>query len=208
MTEPQRPPKELRRSGREVWTAVVEHLDLDRHEMQVLLETCRTADRLDALAADIEQRGTLLPVMGSLGAPFAIMFSLPLALVGAVGALAVTHRALGLPALFGLLMLVGIVVSNGIVLIDFVQQLRRRGMSPREALLEGGRLRLRPVLMTAAATIVALAPMSLGLTEGAIIAAELATVVIGGLLTSTLMTLVVVPVVYTFITRAGPRRAG
>lgn len=147
-------------------------------------------------------------VMGSLGAPFAIMFSLPLALVGAVGALAVTHRALGLPALFGLLMLVGIVVSNGIVLIDFVQQLRRRGMSPREALLEGGRLRLRPVLMTAAATIVALVPMSLGLTEGAIIAAELATVVIGGLLTSTLMTLVVVPVVYTFLTRAGPRRSG
>ncbi|HAF09322.1 MAG TPA: hypothetical protein DCK98_04475 [Chloroflexi bacterium] len=69
-----------------------------------------------------------------------------------------------------------------------------RGMSPREALLEGGRLRLRPVLMTAAATIVALVPMALGLTEGAIIAAELATVVIGGLLTSTLLTLVVMPV--------------
>ena len=145
--------------------------------------------------------GVMVLLMGSLAAPFAIMFSLPLALVGAIGALVLTGRALGLPALFGMLMLVGIVVSNGIVLIDFVQQLRRRGLSPGEALLEGGRLRLRPVLMTAAATIVALVPMSLGLTEGAIIAAELATVVIGGLLTSTLLTLVVVPVVYAFLSR-------
>ncbi len=145
-------------------------------------------------------------VMGSLLGPFAIMFSLPLALVGALAALALTGRSLGLPALFGVLMLVGIVVSNGIVLIDFVQQLRERGASPREALLTGGRLRLRPVLMTAAATIVALLPMSFGLTEGAIIAAELATVVIGGLLTSTLLTLVVVPVVYSLLVGRGAAR--
>lgn len=160
-------------------------------------------------------------VMGSLLSPFVIMFSLPLAPIGALAALAVTGRALGLPSLLGLLMLVGIVVTNAIVLIDFVNRLRSRGYSVQEALMEGGRLRLRPVLMTAVTTVLALIPMSLGFTEGAIIASELATVVIGGLLSSTLLTLVVVPVVYsifegwrlrlvgeTAVAPAGPQAAG
>ena len=138
-------------------------------------------------------------VMGSLLSPFVIMFCLPLASIGALAALAITGRALSMPAMFGVLMLVGIVVTNGIVLIDFVNQLRGRGLSVRDALMEGGRLRLRPVLMTAATTILAMIPMSLGFTEGAVIASELATVVIGGLFTSTLLTLVVVPVVYSLV---------
>ena len=136
-------------------------------------------------------------VMGSLLSPFVIMFTLPLASIGALAALAITGRALGISSLFGILMLVGILVTNGIVLIDFVNQLRDQGYGIYEALMEGGRLRLRPVLMTAVTTILALTPLSLGLTEGAIVAAELATVVIGGLITSTLLTLVVVPVVYS-----------
>jgi len=138
-------------------------------------------------------------VMGSLLSPFVIMFTLPLASIGALAALALTGRALSMSSLFGVLMLVGIVVTNGIVLIDFVNQLRNRGMTVHEALTEGGRLRLRPVLMTAVTTILAMIPIALGLTEGAIMAAELATVVIGGLFTSTLLTLVVVPVVYSLI---------
>jgi multidrug efflux pump subunit AcrB len=125
------------------------------------------------------------------------MFTLPLASIGALAALALTGRALSMSSLFGVLMLVGIVVTNGIVLIDFVNQLRDRGMSVYDALMEGGRLRLRPVLMTAVTTIIAMIPIALGFTEGAIMAAELATVVIGGLFSSTLLTLVVVPVVYS-----------
>ena len=142
-------------------------------------------------------------VMGSLRNPFVIMFCLPLASIGALSALAVTQRSLGMPSMFGFLMLVGIVVTNGIVLVDFVNQLRARGQSVNEALLEGGRLRVRPVLMTALTTILALIPMSVGLTDGAIIAAELAVVVIGGLLTSTFLTLLVVPVVYNLVNRGG-----
>jgi multidrug efflux pump subunit AcrB len=129
--------------------------------------------------------------------PFTILFSLPLAIIGAAVALWLTGRVVGLPALVGLMMLVGIVVTNAIVLIDRVQANRKkRNMDAEEALVEGGRTRLRPILMTAVATILALTPLALGLTEGALIAAELATVVIGGLFTSTLLTLLIVPVMY------------
>jgi hydrophobic/amphiphilic exporter-1 (mainly G- bacteria), HAE1 family len=138
-------------------------------------------------------------VMGSLVYPFIIMFTLPLTAIGALTALAITGRPLSLAALFGMLMLVGIVVANGIVLIDFINQLRDRNMKLFDALLEGGRLRVRPVLMTAISTILALLPMSLGLTEGAEIAADLSIVVIGGLISATLLTLVVVPVIYSVI---------
>ncbi len=150
-------------------------------------------------AAAIAVYIVMVLVMGSVLSPFVIMFSLPLASIGALAALAITGRALGLPALFGFLMLVGIVVTNGIVLVDFVNQLRARGLSVHAALIEGGRLRVRPVLMTAVTTILALIPMSLGFTEGAIIAADLAVVVMGGLISSTVLTLVVVPVVYSIV---------
>lgn len=136
--------------------------------------------------------------LGNLANPFIILFSLPFVSIGALFALFITGRDLGLPALIGLLMLIGIVVTNAIVLITFVEMLRRRGLSTREAILQGGRSRVRPILMTAFATIFALVPLSLGLTRGGIIIAEeLATVVIGGLFTSTLLTLVVIPVVYS-----------
>jgi len=117
--------------------------------------------------------------------PFTILFSLPLATIGAAVALWLTDRVLGMSALVGMMMLVGIVVTNAIVLIDRVRKNRFvRGMNVYEALMEGGRTRLRPILMTAIAAMLALVPLALGVEEGAIIAAELATVVIGGLFSS------------------------
>lgn len=150
----------------------------------------------------------MVMVMGSLVYPFIIMFTLPLTAIGALSALAITGRPLSLAALFGMLMLVGIVVANGIVLIDFINQLRDRKMTMFDALLEGGRLRVRPVLMTAISTILALFPMSLGLTDGAEIASDLAIVVIGGLISATLLTLVVVPVIYSLIESLRTRLIG
>jgi len=147
--------------------------------------------------------------LGSLMNPFTILFSLPFISIGALLALFITGRDLGLPALMGLLMLIGIVVTNAIVLITFVEMLRGRGLSVREAILQGGRSRVRPILMTAFATIFALIPLSLGISGGGIIIAEeLATVVIGGLLTSTLLTLVVIPVIYSLYADVAVRLRG
>jgi HAE1 family hydrophobic/amphiphilic exporter-1 len=98
-----------------------------------------------------------------------------------------------------MLMLIGIVVTNAIVLLDLVERLRREGMSTHDALIEGGKTRVRPILMTAIATILALIPLAAGFNEGSIIAAELGTVVIGGLFSSTFLTLLVVPVVYSLV---------
>ena len=135
--------------------------------------------------------------LGSLRNPFIIITTLPLALIGVMVALAITGRTLGLPAMMGLLLLIGIVVTNAIVLIAFVEQLRSRGMSVTDALVTGGRVRLRPILMTAMTTSFALLPLAaFSGGEGGIISSELATVVIGGLISSTALTLIVVPVVY------------
>jgi HAE1 family hydrophobic/amphiphilic exporter-1 len=139
----------------------------------------------------------MVTAFGSLLTPFVILLALPLAAVGAFPALLVTGRELGLPAMIGLLMLIGIVVTNAIVLLEFVERLRKEGRSTYEALIEGGQTRVRPIIMTAAATIFALLPLALGLSEGALLSASLATVVIGGLLSSTLLTLIVIPVVYS-----------
>jgi hydrophobic/amphiphilic exporter-1 (mainly G- bacteria), HAE1 family len=135
----------------------------------------------------------------SLITPFIIMFSLPLASIGAFLALYITGRPIGVSALIGILMLIGIVVTNAIVLLDLVERLRREGRSTRQALIEGGRIRVRPILMTAIATILALLPLAAGLNQGSIIAAELGTVVIGGLFSSTFLTLLVVPAVYFLV---------
>jgi HAE1 family hydrophobic/amphiphilic exporter-1 len=135
----------------------------------------------------------------SLITPFIIMFSLPLATIGAFPALFLTGRAIGVSSLIGFLMLIGIVVTNAIVLLDLVERLRREGMSTYDALIEGGRTRVRPILMTAIATILALVPLAAGFNQGSIIAAELGTVVIGGLLSSTFLTLLVIPVVYSLV---------
>ena len=147
----------------------------------------------------------------SLRDPFIVMFSVPVAAIGVVAALKLTATSFSLQAYIGVIMLAGIVVSNAILLVDYTNILRRRDGKPlREAVELAGRTRLRPILMTTLATILGLVPMSLGLGEGAELQAPLARVVIGGLATSTLVTLVLVPTVYTLFEEGwtGLRRGG
>ncbi len=143
----------------------------------------------------------------SLLIPFVILFSLPLAVIGALVGLAVTNKTLDLSALIGMLMLIGIVVTNAIVLLDLVQHKIEAGEDLRTALIEGGRTRVRPILMTATATILALVPLALSTGSG-LIAGNLAVVVIGGLLTSTGLTLVVIPVLYSLFVGLRGRLGG
>jgi HAE1 family hydrophobic/amphiphilic exporter-1 len=134
----------------------------------------------------------------SLKDPFIIMFSVPTAAIGVVLALKLTGTSFNMQAYIGIIMLAGIVVSNGILLVDYTNVLRRRdGMPLREAVELAGRTRLRPILMTSIATGLGLVPMSLGIGEGSELQVPLARVVIGGLTTSLLITLVLVPTVYT-----------
>ena len=143
----------------------------------------------------------------SLVQPLILMVSIPFAATGAVAGLLITDTPLGVPAMVGLLMLIGIVVTNAIVLIDLINQYRRRGEDLRSAIIDGARLRLRPIIMTACATIFALVPMALGLTGGgAFISGPLAIVVIGGLVSSTVLTLLLVPVLYSLVERRSERR--
>ena len=149
----------------------------------------------------------LVWIFKSLIQPLILLVSIPFAAIGSLGLLVITRVPLGLPSMIGLLMLVGIVVTNAIVLIDLVNQYRRHGMALDEALHLGASKRLRPILMTAAATIFALVPMALGITgNGGFIAQPLAVVVIGGLVSSTLLTLVIVPVLYRMAEGPGERR--
>jgi HAE1 family hydrophobic/amphiphilic exporter-1 len=134
----------------------------------------------------------------SLRDPFIIMFSIPLAAIGVVGALLLTNTPFSMQAYIGVIMLAGIVVSNAILLVDYANTLRRRDKLPlRQAIEQAGHHRLRPILMTSICTALGLVPMALGIGEGAELQAPLARVVIGGLLTSTLITLVFVPAMYT-----------
>ncbi len=146
----------------------------------------------------------------SLLKPLVLLVSIPFAATGAIVALVVTNTSLSLPGLIGILMLTGIVVTNAIVLLDLVEQYRDRGLSLHDAIIEGGRHRLRPILMTAFATMLALLPLAVtgggGGVGGAFISGPLAIVVIGGLFTSTALTLVLVPVLYSLASRfTGPR---
>jgi HAE1 family hydrophobic/amphiphilic exporter-1 len=150
----------------------------------------------------------LVGTFRSLAQPLILLVSIPFAATGAIGLLLATGTPMGVPAMIGMLMLIGIVVTNAIVLIDLINQYRRQGYGIVEAVVEGGRHRLRPILMTALATIFALLPMALGITgEGGFIAQPLAVVVIGGLVTSTLLTLLLVPTLYAMLELRKERRA-
>ncbi|MEU0372338.1 efflux RND transporter permease subunit [Streptomyces sp. NPDC006283] len=149
----------------------------------------------------------LVATFRSLIQPLILLVSIPFAATGAIGLLVATGTPLGVPAMIGMLMLIGIVVTNAIVLIDLINQYRAQGLGVVEAVVEGGRHRLRPILMTALATIFALLPMALGVTgEGGFIAKPLAVVVIGGLITSTLLTLLLVPTLYAMVELRKERR--
>ena len=143
----------------------------------------------------------------SLIQPLILLTAIPFAATGAVAGLLITDTALGVPAMVGLLMLIGIVVTNAIVLIDLINKKRATGEELRSAVTHGARLRLRPIIMTATATICALIPMGLGLTGGgAFISQPLAIVVIGGLISSTVLTLLLVPVLYSLVERRSERK--
>ena len=135
--------------------------------------------------------------------PLAIMFSLPLSIVGMAGMLFFTRGTINMMSLIGLIMLMGLVTKNAILLVDFTKTLRSRGISRREALITAGRTRLRPILMTTLAMIFGMLPLALALGQGAEMRAPMARAVIGGLITSTLLTLLVVPVVYTVLDDLG-----
>lgn len=129
--------------------------------------------------------------------PLIVLTSVPLCAIGVVLALFLSGRSFGLTAFIGLLMLIGIVVKNGILLVDYTNQLRGRGIPRDEAILTASPTRLRPILMTTSAAILGMLPLALGIGSGSEMQAPLATAVVGGLTTSTFLTLFVVPIVYT-----------
>jgi HAE1 family hydrophobic/amphiphilic exporter-1 len=137
----------------------------------------------------------------SLVQPFIIMFTIPFALIGVILTLLITGTPISVVVLIGLIMLAGIVVNNAIVLIDYINQLRKRGLPKREAIKQAGQVRLRPILMTTVTTVLGLLPMALGFGEGAELRTPMAVTVIGGLLVGTLLTLVVIPTVYDVVVR-------
>ncbi|HNP63816.1 MAG TPA: efflux RND transporter permease subunit, partial [Woeseiaceae bacterium] len=133
--------------------------------------------------------------------PFVILFTIPLALVGAVLALFVTGTTVNIVAFIGVIMLAGIVVNNAIVLVDLINQLRAQGQERLDAIMEAGSARLRPILMTSLTTALGLLPMAMGFGEGSEVRTPMAITVIGGLTVSTFLTLVVIPVVYSLVDR-------
>jgi HAE1 family hydrophobic/amphiphilic exporter-1 len=141
--------------------------------------------------------------------PLVVMFSVPLVLIGVLPTLVLTNTTVNIQSVMGLVMLIGIVVNNAIVLVDYINLMRReRGLALIDAVAEAGRLRLRPILMTTLTTILGLVPLAIGLGAGAEIQAALARVVIGGLAASTLITLVLIPVAYVSVERLSDRVRG
>jgi HAE1 family hydrophobic/amphiphilic exporter-1 len=138
----------------------------------------------------------------SLIQPFIIMFTVPLSLIGVMTILFLTNTPLSIVAIIGMIMLIGIVVSNGIILIDYTNILRERGATAMDSVVQASRTRLRPILMTALSTIIALVPMSLALGEGTALMAPLAITVIGGLTSSTFLTVIVIPAIYLLVDKA------
>ena len=149
----------------------------------------------------------MVATFSSLVQPLILLISIPFAATGALGLLLITDTPLGVPALIGMLLLVGVVVTNAIVLIDLINQYRKQGKSIQQSIMDGSRQRLRPIVMTALATIFALSPLALGITGGGFISQPLAIVVIGGLVSSTILTLVIVPVLYWLIEGRAERKA-
>jgi HAE1 family hydrophobic/amphiphilic exporter-1 len=145
----------------------------------------------------------MVALFESLVYPLMIMFSLPLAVVGAFGLLAATGNTLNMMSLIGMILLTGLVGKNAILLVDYTNTLRKRGLKRNAALLEAGPTRLRPILMTTSALVLAMSPIALGVNEGSEWRSPMAVTVIGGLLTSSLLTLVLIPAVYTIIDDIG-----
>ncbi len=142
----------------------------------------------------------------SLVDPLVIMFTVPLGFIGVIWMLLLTHTTLSIISFMGVIMMIGIVVSNGILLVDYANKQQKTGMSPHDAIIRAGRVRLRPILMTAIATVCGMIPMALGIGEGAETNMPLARAVIGGLSVSTVLTLLVIPLMYLLFESRFPRR--
>ena len=138
--------------------------------------------------------------------PFLIMFSVPMGLAGVFLALFLTGQSINVISVIGIVVMVGIVIDNAIVEIDFANQLRRGGMPLREAVIEGSMVRQRPILMSSITTVFGLIPLSLGLGEGAELQRPLGIAVIGGLLFSTFLTLILIPVVYELVEKGREKK--
>jgi HAE1 family hydrophobic/amphiphilic exporter-1 len=173
------------------------HLGGQEQEM----ETSFSSMRLAVLLAIFMVYLVMASQFESLLHPFVILFSVPFAVIGVLATMALFGVTVSVVSLIGCVLLAGIVVNNAIVLVDYANQLRRAGTAKLEALQQAGRVRLRPILMTTATTVLGLLPMALGLGEGAELRTPMALTVIGGLLTSTLLTLLVVPAVYALLDR-------
>jgi HAE1 family hydrophobic/amphiphilic exporter-1 len=166
------------------------------------METSFDSMRLAILLAIFMVYLVMASQFESLLHPFVILFSVPFALIGVVATLLATDTTISIVVLIGAILLAGIVVNNAIILVDYTNQLRRRGASKIEALEKAGRVRLRPILMTTATTVLGLLPMAIGLGEGSELRSPMALTVIGGLITSTALTLLIIPAVYSVLDRS------
>jgi HAE1 family hydrophobic/amphiphilic exporter-1 len=135
--------------------------------------------------------------------PFIIIFTIPLAIIGVVFAFLITGQTLSLTSYLGIIMLMGVVVNNAIVMVDFINQLKRSGIGRKQAIIEGAKLRLRPVLMTSITTIIGMLPLALGIGEGAEVRQPMGISFIGGMITSTFLTLIIIPIVYSILDPIG-----
>ncbi|HVS14323.1 MAG TPA: efflux RND transporter permease subunit [Thermoanaerobaculia bacterium] len=165
------------------------------------METSFASMRLAILLAVFMVYLVMASQFESLLHPFVILFSVPFSVVGAILALWATGTTVSIVVLIGAILLAGIVVNNAIILVDYTNNLRREGRSKLEALVAAGRVRLRPILMTTSTTVLGLLPMALGLGEGSELRAPMALTVVGGLITSTVLTLLLIPVVYRVLDR-------
>jgi HAE1 family hydrophobic/amphiphilic exporter-1 len=168
-----------------------------RQEMETSFDSMRLAILLAVFMVYL----VMASQFESLLHPFVILLSVPLAIIGVVVTLWLAGVTISIVVLIGAILLAGIVVNNAIILVDYTNQLRRRGMAKLEALKRAGRVRLRPIMMTTATTVLGLLPMALGLGEGSELRSPMALTVIGGLLTSTLLTLLIIPAVYSLVDR-------
>ncbi len=168
-----------------------------RQEMETSFDSMRLAILLAVFMVYL----VMASQFESLLHPFVILFSVPLAIIGVVATLWLVGVTISIVVLIGAILLAGIVVNNAIILVDYTNQLRRKGMAKIEALKRAGRVRLRPIMMTTATTVLGLLPMALGLGEGSELRSPMALTVIGGLLTSTLLTLLIIPAVYSLVDR-------
>jgi HAE1 family hydrophobic/amphiphilic exporter-1 len=168
-----------------------------RQEMETSFDSMRLAILLAVFMVYL----VMASQFESLLHPLVILFSVPLAIIGVVATLWLAGVTISIVVLIGTILLAGIVVNNAIILVDYTNQLRRRGLAKLDALKRAGRVRLRPIMMTTATTVLGLLPMALGLGEGSELRSPMALVVIGGLLTSTLLTLLIIPAVYVLLDR-------